>query len=139
MGEEKSGKRNFVDTNVLLYAIQAHPQFGETSKEILKRIDAGEKAVISSINLAEVCWWLEKHEKEELIEDELGLITSILDLEVAPLVLEDFLLAGKFIHQYKIDFNDCLVLASMKRLGITRIYSNDSDFDLVEWLKRDFK
>lgn len=139
MGNERSGERNFVDTNIFLYAVQAHPQFGKASKEILKRIDGGEKAVTSFINLAEICWWLKKHEKKDQIEDELKLITSILNLEITPLALEDFLYAGRFVKEHRIDFNDCLILAAMKKLKIKRIYSNDPDFDKVEWLKREFK
>jgi predicted nucleic acid-binding protein len=139
MGDERTGERNFVDTNIFLYAIQAHPEFGRTSKEILKRIDGGEKAVTSLINLAEICWWLERHEKRDLIEDELKLITSIINLEIVPLASHDFLLASRFVKEYKINFNDCLMLAAMKKQGLKGIYSNDPDFDRVEWLKRKFK
>jgi len=139
MGDEKGGERNFVDTNIFLYAVQAHPQFGRVSKEILERIDKGEKAVTSLINLAEICWWLEKHGAGERTENELMLATSILNLEFAPLILEDFLLASKFVKEYKTDFNDCLALAVMKRLGIKKIYSNDPDFDRVGWIRREFR
>lgn len=139
MGNEKGGERNFVDTNVFLYAIQAHPQFGKVSKEILKRIDKGEKAVTSLINLAEICWWLERHGKRDQIENELKLITSIFNLEITPLAFEDFSLASRFVKEYRIEFNDCLALAVMKKLGLERIYSNDPDFDKVGWLKREFK
>jgi predicted nucleic acid-binding protein len=139
MGDEKSGERNFIDTNIFLYVVQAHPQFGKVSKEILERIDKGEKAVISLINLAEICWWLEKHRKRDQIENELRLVASILNLELVSLALEDFLLASKFVKEHKIDFNDCLALAIMKRLGIKKIYSNDPDFDKVGWIRREFR
>lgn len=139
MGNERSGERKFVDTNIFLYVVQAHPQFGKISKEILKRVDGGEKAVTSLINLAEICWWLERHGKGDQIEDELKLITSIFNLEITPLALEDFLLASRFVKEYRIGFNDCLILAMMKKLGIGRIYSNDPDFDRARWLKRDFR
>lgn len=139
MGDERGGERNFVDTNIFLYVTQAHPQFGKQSKNILERIDAGERAVTSLINLAEICWWLEKHGKRDWIESELRLITSILGLEITPLTLEDFLVASRFVTEYRINFNDCLILATMKRLGIEGIYSNDPDFDKVGWLKRKFK
>lgn len=139
MGNERSGERNFVDSNIFLYVVQAHPQFGKVSKDILKRIDKGEKAVTSLVNLAEICWWLEKHGKGDQIEDELKLITSILNLEIASLTPEDFLLAGKLIKEHGIDFNDCIILSVMRRLEIKGIYSNDPDFDKVESVKREFK
>jgi len=139
MGNERGRERNFVDSNIFLYVVQAHPQFGKVSKGILKRIDKGEKAVTSLVNLAEICWWLEKHGKKDQIEDELKLITSILNLEIASLTPEDFLLTGKLIKEHGIDFNDCIILSVMRRLEIKRIYSNDPDFDKVEWVKREFK
>lgn len=127
--DERKNRRRFVDTNIFLYLIQGHPEFGELSKRILERIDEGEKAVTSQINLAEVCWWLEKHKRGEEIEEKIRLISSILNLEIASLTLEDFLLAAKLIREYTIDFNDCLSLAIMKRMEIDTIYSNDTDFD----------
>jgi hypothetical protein len=139
MGDEKSGERNFVDTNIFLYAIQAHPRFGKASKDILERIDKGEKAVTSLINLAEICWWLERHGKIDEMENELRLVAAILNLELVSLALEDFLLASRLVKEYKIDFNDCLALATMKRFGIKKIYSNDPDFDKVGWIRREFK
>lgn len=139
MGDEKSDERNFLDTNIFLYVIQAHPLFGKVSKEILKRVDKGEKATTSLINLAEICWWMEKHGRRDQIEDELRLVASILNLELVPLTLEDFFLAGRLVRKYNIDFNDCLALAAMKKLGIEKIYSNDPDFDKVEWIKREFR
>jgi predicted nucleic acid-binding protein len=139
MGNERNGERNFVDSNIFLYVVQAHPQFGKVSRAILRRIDKGEKAVTSLVNLAEICWWLEKHGKKDQIEDELKLVTSILNLEIASLTPEDFLLAGKLVKEHGIDFNDCIILSVMRRLEIKRIYSNDPDFDRVEWVNREFE
>ncbi len=136
MDEEKN-RRRFVDTNVFIYAIQGHPEFGEVSKIILERIDSGEKAVTSQINLAEVCWWLEKHKRSEEIEEEIKLISSIFHLEIIPLDMRDFIAASEFVKKYKIDFNDCISLAVMKRMNISTIYSNDRDFDRT-WIKRKF-
>lgn len=70
MGEEEAGEVRFVDTNIFLYVIQAHPEFGERSKEILERIDMGEEAITSLLNIAEICWWLEKHGKKDRIEND---------------------------------------------------------------------
>jgi|Deesub1362A_J573_1020465.scaffolds.fasta_scaffold01653_19 predicted nucleic acid-binding protein len=133
----KEDRRKFVDTNIFLYAIQANPEFGKRSKEILKRVDEGEKAVTSLINLAEICWWLEKHGSRDKIEEELRLINSILNLEIIPVTTDDLLLAAKFVKEYSIDFNDCISLAVMKRMKISTICSNDRDFDRT-WVKRSF-
>ncbi|MEA2053567.1 MAG: type II toxin-antitoxin system VapC family toxin [Candidatus Thermoplasmatota archaeon] len=137
MDEGKNRKR-FVDTNIFLYVIQGHPEFGERSKRILKRIDEKEEAVTSQINLGEICWWLEKHKRRKEIEEKIKLISSILYLEIVPPNIDDFLLASKYIKKYQIDFNDCISLAVMKRMNIDTIYSNDKDFDKT-WVKREFR
>jgi predicted nucleic acid-binding protein len=36
----------------------------------------------------------------------------------------------------QLEFVDALNLQIMKKHGITEIYSNDKDFDRVEWVKR---
>lgn len=134
----KENKR-FVDSNIFLYALQAHPQYGKTAKNILERIDTEENAVTSLINIGEVCWWLESHQKGDLVKEKIELIDAILFLQIEPISLEDFLKAAAFKKTYNIDFNDRLSLAVMKRKQIKEIYSNDSDFDKVEWVKRIFK
>lgn len=35
-------------------------------------------------------------------------------------------------------WDDLVITAQMKRLGITEIYSNDKDFDRIPWIKRIF-
>ncbi|TLX97979.1 MAG: hypothetical protein E6K96_01765 [Thaumarchaeota archaeon] len=37
------------------------------------------------------------------------------------------------------DFVDALTLHVMKRQGVDEIYSNDKDFDRVEWARRVFQ
>ncbi len=138
MGDGKSRKRSFVDANIFLYTIQGHPEFGETSKKVLKRIDEKEEAVTTVITLAEVCWWLEKHKQISTIQEQIKLILSIFNLEVVQLTPEDFLKGAEIIGELEIDFNDCLNLAVMKRLGISKIYSNDSDFDKANQVERVF-
>ena len=41
----------FIDTNIFIYVAKNHPQFGETSATILERVEAGEKAVTSTLVL----------------------------------------------------------------------------------------
>ena len=138
MGEGPGGERSFVDTDIFLYAIQGHPRFGETSEAILRRIDREEEAVISSVTLAEICWWLERHGTVKEMEEKLKLVLSIFNLRVVPVDHKDFLKGARIIGELGIDFNDCLTLAVMKRLGISRIYSNDSDFDGLDGIDRSF-
>ena len=54
----------FVETNIFLYVITAHPEFGAIARSILSRIDSGEEAATSSLVIAEVCAWLEYRKKK---------------------------------------------------------------------------
>lgn len=137
--DEEENRGKFVDTNIFLYAIQAHPEFGENSRKILERIDKSEKGKTSLINIAEICWWLEKHNRKDEIKEKIKLICSILNLEIIPLTLEDFFIASELVKIHPIDFNDCLCLALMRRMDIDTIYSNDNDFDKIEWIGREFE
>ena len=44
----------FIDTNVFIYTITAHPKFGTIAKGILERVEKGEAAVTSTLVLCEV-------------------------------------------------------------------------------------
>ncbi len=132
-------RRRFVDSDVFLYALQAHPRYGETAKNILKRIDTKETALTSLINVEEVCRWLERHQKGNLVGDKIELIDALLHLQFEPLTLQDVLKAAELGETYQIDFNDRVSLAVMERNDIKEIYSNDTDFDNVEGVTRIFE
>jgi len=56
--------KRFVDTNIFIYVATNHPQFGQTAKQILKRIEQGEDAVTSTLVLCEVAWVLKAMGKQ---------------------------------------------------------------------------
>jgi len=43
------------------------------------------------------------------------------------------------IEKYNLDFIDVLTLQVMKKNNVTEIYTNDRDFDRVEWVQRIWK
>lgn len=90
----------YIDTNIFLYVVEGHPEFGGISKKILERADNEEDCVTSTINLAEVSWWLEKHDESDRIEEIIRLIDSILNLKVISLNIKDFMRAGSFARNY---------------------------------------
>jgi predicted nucleic acid-binding protein len=115
----------FVDTNIFVYVITAHPKFGEASKKILERIEKGEKAFTSFLVLLEVAWTLEAMGRQGDIKSTLDKILSYKTLAIENLSLEDLLVGAGFISEYKIDFNDGINLAIMQRKGTREVYSND--------------
>jgi uncharacterized protein len=115
----------FLDTNILIYALTAHPTFGQTAKQILKRLETGETAASSTLVLCEIAWVLEAMGKQGDIEPTLEKILSYKTLEIIEISSEDLLIGAENMTAYKVDFNDGVNLALMMRLGISEIYSND--------------
>lgn len=117
--------RRFVDTNIFLYAILSHSEYGETVREILDAIEAGEAAVTSTLVLCEIAWVLESMGRQGKIKPTLEKILSFGNLEVADLDSDDLLVGANYMALYRLDFNDGVNIAIMERMGITEAYSND--------------
>lgn len=115
----------FVDANIFIYSVTAHPLFGKTAKKILERINNGEPAVTSTIVLCEVAWVLEAMGKQSSIKSTLEKIMSFKNLKLVGFSEDDLLVGANNAGTEHLDFNDGVNLALMMRLGITEIYSND--------------
>ena len=115
----------FVDTNVFIYTLTAHPRFGKTAKNILGRIEEGEAAITSTLVLCEVAWVLEAMGRQGDIKPTLEKIMSYQTLDVVDFSGDDLLMGANNMSAEQIDFNDGVNLALMMRLGISEVYSND--------------
>ncbi len=130
----------FVETNIFLYVITAHPDFGQRAQRILRRIDGGEEAVTSSLVIAEVAAWLEYHNRKSEVSKFLNLADSYPTLNKCETTYGDELRA-KGLEQFypKLQFYDRVYLAQMERLELTEIYSNDRAYDRVRGIRRLFE
>ena len=117
--------RRFVDSNVFVYSATNHPQFGETSRDILRRIEEGEEAITSTLVLCEISWVLEAMGKQGQIKPILEKILSYKTIEIASFDADDLIVGANNMVQYGMDFNDGVNAAVMMRLGISEAYSND--------------
>jgi predicted nucleic acid-binding protein len=117
--------KRFVDTNVFIYTITAHPRFGKTAKNILERIEQGETALTSTLVLCEVAWVLEAMGRQGDIKPTLEKIMSYPTLKVIDFNEDDLLIGASNMSLEQVDFNDGVNLALMMRLGILEVYSND--------------
>jgi predicted nucleic acid-binding protein len=116
----------FIDTNVFIYAITAHPRFGETAKHILKRVEKGEPAATSTLVLCEVAWVLEAMGKQGEIKTTLEKILSYKNLRVIEFDDDDLLVGANNMISHRLDFNDAVNVAVMMRSNISEVYSNDN-------------
>jgi predicted nucleic acid-binding protein len=130
----------FVDTNIFIYTLTAHPRFGKTSRDILERIQKGEKAITSTLVMCEVAWVLEAMGRQGDIKPTLEKIMSYRTLEIVSYIPDDLLIGVNNMATENIDFNDGVNLALMMRLGISEIYSNDQKhMGKLEYLKLIFE
>jgi predicted nucleic acid-binding protein len=115
-----------VDTNVFVYALTAHPRFGEIAKRILERIERGEAALTSTLVLCEVAWVLEAMGKQGDIKPTLEKILSYSSLEIVEVGGDDLLMGAYNMSAQGVGFNDGVNVALMMRLGVSEVYSNDN-------------
>ena len=115
----------FVDTNVFIYALTAHPRFGNIAKDILERIEGGEATMTSTLVLCEISWVLEAMGKQGDIKPTLEKILSYENLEVVDFSGDDLLIGANNMVAQGVDFNDGVNLALMMRRGVSEVYSND--------------
>ena len=120
----------FIDTNVILYALEMHPLFGERAVRVLEMVDRGKMVgFVSALVHLEICWFLESRKKF----DEIGVVFDVLQksrLETVPITGVDVFEAGKLKQQFPmVEVNDLVNLCVMRRLGLTTIYTNDKHFN----------
>jgi predicted nucleic acid-binding protein len=114
-----------VDTNVFIYALSDHPEFGKTSRRILQRLQDGEEAITSTLVLCEVAWVLEARGRQGDIKAALEKILSYASIRVSPVDVDDLLVGATYMAQYGLDFNDAVNLAVLERTRVTKVYTND--------------
>jgi predicted nucleic acid-binding protein len=127
----------FVDANVFIYALIKSPkQDFEIAQKILRRIEKGEQVTTSLSVIQEVVKWLEYNHRQKEVGDFLIAINSYLSMRKLTTAWENFLPALEDMNKKQLSFVDSLILQVMKQNEITEIYSNDKDFDRINWVKR---
>ena len=127
----------FVDANVFIYILVKSPKdVYETSKQILQRIENGEEALTNTAVIQEVVDWLEYNNRKREVKNFITAINSYLTMNKNNTAWDDMLAAIDDMEKHDIDFVDALTLQTMKKNNTKEIYSNDTDFDRIKWIKR---
>jgi len=135
--------RRFIDANVFINWLKAKPtlvlkdETALTSGYILHRIEKGEEALTTVTVKDEVAVWLSRY-KVDALNKFLTLLPGYTTLEIATPSITDQSKAGKLMGKYKLGYTDLVTLQTMKRHGISEIYSSDTGFDTVPEIKRVF-
>ncbi len=127
--------RAFVDSNIFIYAAQAHPEFGDACRKIIADIEKGKiTAATSTLNISEVGEVVGRYggKKESLRVVELLLA---LPMDILPVVKEHLIMAASYFDKYSINYSDCVFLAVMEEKFIDVIITNDAHFGGVGGLE----
>jgi len=131
----------FVDSNVFVYHLAADPIYGQTAKNLMEKIEAGEKSATSTLVIAQVCSYLKWKRMQNVIPLFLSFLKGLTTLQKIETHMLDFEEARSIQSQLNLPWSmwdDMVIAAQMKRLNLNEIYSNDSDFDKIPRMKRIF-
>jgi len=125
-------------SNVFVYVLFSDPSYGERAKELLK-IAENEEAYSSTIVISQVLSYLERRKKIEVIPIFISYLQQS-GINIIETTWEDIVNALKLLQSLSLSYklwDDAIISNQMKRLRTDLIYSNDTDFDLLQ-VKREF-
>ena len=132
----------YLDTNVIVYAIENHPKYGNSCKKLLLEIESGKLKVSSSIFvLVELIGALNKINKLLLNEKKAAVsieenINAVLSYPIVWHDLNFITIRKASEYEYNIRTADYMHIATMQLNGIEKIISADADFDKVKFIER---
>ena len=137
--------RSYLDVNVFVYWLGAHPVFGGKAKSWIERAEGSPRGsyVTSSLTVYELLVVLagltdRSLADREFVGEVIGAATSLPGLSVIPLAEEDHVEAVELMDEYGLDYEDALHLSVALKAGAKVIVSNDRDFDKAPVVKRVF-
>jgi len=132
----------YLDTNVIIYAIERHPKYGEKCKNILKAVESAELEVCAStLILVEVINVLCKLNRilKEMGKEKLNMkknIDAILSLPIKWIELDFAIIRRASEYEFKVSGIDYVHVASMELNLVNEIISADEELDKIDFTKR---
>ncbi len=132
----------YLDTNIFVYAIENHPEYGKKAKRILEDAEKGKiKGCASMLVLVELLNVLNKINRvlKDSDKKELDLKEIITAVESMPITWFDlnFLIIEKAAeYSYMVNAIDYIHIATMELNSVREIASADRDLDRVDLVKR---
>lgn len=131
-------KRRFIDSNIFIYVLLKDPRYGVECLRILEGIEKGEEqGVTSTLVLSQVAAHLARRGKGEVVRLFINYIRDI-GMLVMETTFLDFVEAITEIGRLNLDYSmwdDVILSCQMRRAGIQEIYTNDKDFEKINWVK----
>jgi predicted nucleic acid-binding protein len=132
----------YLDTNVIVYAIENHPKYGKKCREILENVEAGKaEACCSVLVLVEIIGVLaringvlrKKGEKELDVKKN---VDALLSLPIHWVDLSPVVIRKAAEYRYPIAGADYVHLVSAELNGVEEVISADRELDKAGSVKR---
>jgi len=134
----------FLDANILIYAflkarhrLKAEDEaVKEAAKDIILRVNKGERVITTVVHLSEVFNFLEDWLPiSEALKLEGGLLSNEA-VKVEAVDREAYISSIDLARENLIGLNDGLAISIMERNGVSEIYSFDKHFEKIKGVKR---
>jgi predicted nucleic acid-binding protein len=132
----------YLDTNVIIYAIENHPKYGKSCKKILEDIEAHKLEVSASVlvlvELINVLTKLNKILKRKGIKS-LNVrenMQAVLSLPIVWVDLDFFIIEKASEYAFEINGIDYIHIASMEVSSVSEVLSADKDLDRIRIVRR---
>jgi len=134
----------FLDANVFVYAYakpkrsltEEEKKIKKKAKEIIERVNKGERVITTVVHLSEVANIIEKSVPMTIISKLLKGILSMENIKVLDVSREDYLAATDAAPSQGLGINDALAVIKMRGTDVSEIYSFDRHFDGIEGVTR---
>jgi len=126
----------YIDANIFIYASVDNGKLGDSCRRIINAINQKHIHCASSyLVVDEVLYILQKHIGKK---DAFRLIKSIISLPIRWIEVDKNVIISMISLYDKtgLDPRDTIHVASMKKLGLSTLISEDSDFDKIDELER---
>ena len=122
-----------LDTNLLIYFVQAHPRYGPWCRALFERIEHGQTtAVTSAVSLLEVLVEPYRREDHGLVQSFYALLPGYSGLKWLPVTLEVADRAARFRARYRLSTPDAIQIATALDAGATGFIGNDKSLKKVQ-------
>ena len=125
-----------LDSNILIYLLEAHPQCQDICKKIFTSIESGHNSgVCSTVSLLEILVQPYRNNDDETVNRCYGLLTTYPHLSWVELSVGIADLAAQLRARYRLKTPDAIVLATAMDSGATGFIANDAQLKRVAELE----
>jgi len=126
----------YIDTNVWIYAMIAHPKYGEKCREILRKIEEERlEAAISTQVLGEIAGVLYSKYKMKDTTSQLNAVLSY-PIDIYITYSDTIRVAAEYARDYEITPYDGIHIALLVEHSLRDIISADKELDKVDLIRR---